>query len=59
MRARGLARIWRQPPKLQVAGSNPAAPAFCVFYLYMHFLYFHEKGVAHRAFAYFCLSCKC
>ncbi len=25
--ARGLARIWRQPPKLQVAGSNPAAPA--------------------------------
>ena len=27
MRARGLARIWRQPPKLQVAGSNPAAPA--------------------------------
>ncbi len=25
--ARGLARIWRQPPKLQAAGSNPAAPA--------------------------------
>ena len=35
LRARSLARIRRQPSKLEVPGSNPGAPATFLFHLFL------------------------
>ena len=58
--ARGLVRIWQQPPKLQVGGPNPPAPAFGGFKPFSKYLYILKQSTLFSRFlchsAGFCAS---
>ncbi len=48
--ARGLVRIWQQPPKLQVGGPNPPAPAlnrFASFFIVSAYLFCLLRHIFH------------